>query len=134
MKTVILFLLSLCFLLLGRSDHAYAGAHQNTASYSSALNTEKPQLTKFINTAQDLPVIKSNCFSEQREDFISVENEDEDFVSARKSALPVKYIITLAYASILNSSSNYVKNRLPFCKHFSYTSSYKYILQRVLKI
>jgi hypothetical protein len=134
MKAVILFLLSLCFLLLGRYDHAYAKANHNTASYSSAQKIEKLQQAKFINTNQELPIIKNNCFSEQREDFLSVENEDEDYVSARKSVLPVKYIITLAYAATLNNSFNYIKNRLPFCKHLSYSSSYKYILQRVLKI
>lgn len=134
MKAVILFLLSLCFLLLGRYDLAYAEANHNDASYPSAQNIEKLQQAKFINTNQELPIIKNNCFSEQKEDFISVENEDEDFVSARKLVLPVKYIISLANSSVLSNSNNYVKNRLPCCKHLSYTSSYKYILQRVLKI
>jgi len=134
MKSFIVFFLSLCLLILGKHGYACAGTNLNTSSYSSAQNIEKLQPTKFINTTQDLPVVKSNTFSEKREDFISVENEDEDYVSAKKSVLSVKYIITLAYAATLNNSFNYIKNRLPFCKHLSYTSSYKYILQRVLKI
>jgi len=134
MKTVVVFFLSLCFLILGKHGYAYVGTHHSANSHSPAQHIEKLQPTKFINTTQDLPTVKSNTFSEKREDFLSVENEDEDFVSARKSTLPVKYILTLAYAPALIYSNNYVKNRLPFCKHLSYTSSYKYILQRVLKI
>ena len=45
-----------------------------------------------------------------------------------------KYFFTLAYASLLIYFYSYFKNRLPFCKHLSYASSYKYILQRVLRI
>lgn len=134
MKTVILFCLSLFFLLLGGHNYAHARAQHNTVASTPTQNIEKPQQTKLINTNQDLPVIKNNTLSEKREDFVSIEDEDDDSVFARKSVLPTKYFITLAYVTTLISPNSYVKNRLPFCKHLSYTSSYKYILQRVLKI
>nr|WP_068887623.1 hypothetical protein [Pedobacter panaciterrae] len=134
MKTAAVFFLSLCFLILGASGYVFSEPGNQRIGYSVSGNIEKTQQTKIVNTNQELPVINSNTPGEKRDSFITVEDDDDDLVCARKSALPVNYFITIAYASILIYSDNYVKNRLPFCKHLSYTSSYKYILQRVLKI
>lgn len=134
MKTAVVFFLSLCFFLLGRLNHVYAGAHYSTSNYSTVQKIEKLQQAKLVIANQGLPEVKNSTIGDKKEDFISVEDEDDDLVSVRKSVLPAKYFATLNYASILIYSNAYFKNRLPFCKHLSYTSSYKYILQRVLKI
>jgi hypothetical protein len=134
MKTAVVFFLSLCFFLLGGSNHVYAGTHQSTISYSTVQKVEKSQQTNLVIASQGLSEVKTSTIGDKKEDFISVEDEDDDLVSVRKSVLPAKYFATLTYASILIYSNAYFKNRLPFCKHLSYTSSYKYILQRVLKI
>ncbi|ETZ23895.1 hypothetical protein [Pedobacter sp. V48] len=134
MKTAVVFFLSLCFFLLGGSDYVYAGAHDSTSSHSTVQKIEKSHQETLLMANQGLPEVKSSTIGDKKEDFISVEDEDDDLVSVRKSILPAKYFATLTYASTLIYSNAYFKNRLPFCKHLSYTSSYKYILQRVLKI
>jgi hypothetical protein len=134
MKTAVVFFLSLCFFLLGGSNFVYAGAHHSTSSYSTVQKIEKSQQEKLLIANQGLPEVKNSTIGDKKEDFISVEDEDDDLVSVRKSVLPAKYFATLTYASTLIYSNAYFKNRLPFCKHLSYASSYKYILQRVLKI
>lgn len=133
MKAAIAFFLSLCFLLLGRYDAVHAGDY-HLGNQLPAQQIEKTQLTKLRNTNQAFSLVKSNHLIEKREDLMSAEDEVEDLVFSRKYVLLSKYFITLACASLLIYCCSYFKNRLPFCKHLSYASSYKYILQRVLRI
>jgi hypothetical protein len=135
MKVAIVFFLSLCFLLLiGRTD-AFAGIHRDTFNYSSAQYIGKKQQAQLENLNLNFPVIKDNGFNDKKEEFVSLENEDDDdSLFSRKQVLLAKYFITLAYASLLICFYNYFKNRLPFCRHLSYSSSYKYLLQRVLRL
>lgn len=135
MKVVLLFFLYSFFLLSGVYQHAYASGHDaRISSYSPAQHVAKAEVAKFGRVNQIFPMIKDNSLNERREDLISVEDEDDDFMSSRKYVLLVRYFFTLAYASVLIYFYNYIKSRLPFCKHLSYASSYKYILQRVLRI
>lgn len=134
MKVAIVFFLSLCFLLLKGHTDVYADIHHNSASYSTQY-IEKKQQTQLENTNRNFPVIKDNGLTDKREDFISLEDEDDDdFAFSRKYVLLAKYFITLAYASILICFYKHLKNRLPFCRHLSYSSSYKYLLQRSLRL
>ena len=134
MKAAVVFFLSLCFLLLGRYDHVDAGLYHHRVSHSPAQHMEKTLLTKFRNTDQAFLLIKNNSLSEKRENFLNAEDEAEDFAFSRKYISLPRYFIALTYASVLIFFYSYSKNRLPFCKHLSYASSYKYILQRVLRI
>ena len=124
MKAVVVFFLSLFFLLLGGSHSVYSETHHSKISSATIQKFEK---SKQVNLRNSIP-------GEKKEEFISVEDEDDDQVFVRKSVVPAKYVMALTYASILIYSNYRPKNRLPFCKHLSYISSYKYILQRVLKI
>src|SRR5690349_20503051 len=110
MRVTTVFFLFLGFLLL-RSGFCY----------SAAQHIEKVQQTKYGNTDQSFHVIKKTSSSDKKEDFISVE-DDDDLASTRKHVLVVKNIITIAYTSILIDFYDNFKNRLPFCKHLSYTS------------
>ena len=123
MRVITVFFLFLGFLLL-RSGFCY----------SAAQYIEKTQQTNFANTDQSLHLVKHNNLSDKKEEFISVEDDDDDLVSARKYVSVVKSFIVLACTTILIDFYSSFKNRLPFCKHLSYTSSYKYILQRVLRL
>ncbi|WP_316819135.1 hypothetical protein [Pedobacter nyackensis] len=135
MKAAIVFFFSLCFLLLKGHTDVYAAIHDDSFSYSSAQHVEKKQQTHLETTNQDLPVIKDASLNSKKDEFVSLENEDDDdSMFSRKYVLLTKYFITLAYASVLVCFYNYFKNRLPFCRHLSYSSSYKYILQRVLRL
>lgn len=132
MRPAVLFLLFLCFFLLRGHVELYAGGH-HSSSHSSVQRAEKSALPRFGNI-RDFAQVRHSSFNEKREDFISVEDEDEELDSGKKFLLQAKYFITLACVSIFFFFYNYFKNRLPFCKHLSYTSSYKYILQRVLRL
>jgi hypothetical protein len=122
MRVAAVFFLFLSFLLL-----------RTGFCHSAAQHTKKTLQTELKNTDQGFHVIKNTSLSEKKEDFISIE-DDDDLASTRKYVLVVKSFITVAYTSILIDFYNTFKNRLPFCKHLSYTSSYKYILQRVLRL
>lgn len=132
MKAAVVFFLSLCFLLLGRYDHVDAGLYHNRVSHATAQHMKKTLLTR--DTDQTFLLIKNNSLSEKRESFLNAEDEAEDYAFSRKYLSLPRYFIALTYASVLIFFYSYSKNRLPFCKHLSYASSYKYILQRVLRI
>jgi hypothetical protein len=132
MRTVVFFLF-LCFLLLKGYDYASAGVHHAGPHYSSAHYIEKSNQVKFESTNQKFPVIISHSLSEKKEELISLENEDEDLSFTRKYVL-ADCILALIFAWFLLFPGTYLKKRLPFCWHLSYTSSYKYILERALRI
>lgn len=133
MRGVIAFVLFLSFLLLKGNDMAYAGIRQNS-KYSPAQQINKTQPTRLGSADPGFPIIKHTSQNEQKEEFVTLEDENEDLVFNRKYVLLAKYFVTLTYASALICYCQHFKNRLPFCKHLSYTSSYKYILQRVLRL
>ncbi|MDB5120740.1 MAG: hypothetical protein JWN56_1958 [Sphingobacteriales bacterium] len=132
MRVAYLFFLSLCFLLLGGCNYGYNGAHHNR-SYSQVQTPETIQKVKVVNLSQDFPVITNASLSEEKAYIVSFEDEDEDLDFARKYVLLAKCFFILSYSFIFSSFYNYFKDTLPFCKHLSYCS-YKYILQRVLRI
>lgn len=121
MKVAIVFFLSLClFVLKGHGD-----------VYGSTRHPEKTQQIKSGDAGPGLKLTKNNGLNEKKEDLIGIE-DDEDVSSSRKYVPPVIYFILLA--SVYIYCYNFLKSNLPFCGHLSYTSSYKYILQRVLRI
>lgn len=139
MKAAVVFFISLFFLsilshVLKGNDRVDAEIHHNTSFYSAARISEKKEQVKFGRIAQNFPLVKLNTFSDKDEDFISIENEDDDFAFTRKQTLPARHLTALVPSSAPVHFYNYSKNRLPFCRHLSYTSSFKYILQRVLRL
>jgi len=124
MRVAIIFFLSLFCFLLGGHSSAVANARYADYCHSSAETIEKPSPTKFSSTFPHETV---------KEYFFNVEDEDEDFTFVRKYVLQAKYFILFTYTVILSSICKH-RETLPFCSHFSYISSYKYILQRVLRI
>jgi len=137
MRTIIIFFLSLFFLLFkGHVDSYAADGHYSKGYYFSAKRTDKSEQQQFGKLLKDLPLVKHNHISEKKDDVVSIENEEdsEDPGYIRKQNLPIKYAVALSFSSTLYHDYHSSKNRLPLCRHLSYTSSYKYILQRVLRI
>ncbi|WP_345952001.1 hypothetical protein ABDD95_11300 [Mucilaginibacter sp. PAMB04274] len=134
MKTVYIFLVSLFFLLLGGDNYAYTGAHLKRAKYSSAQDVSKVQKVSLGTVNKDNTLIKQANLSEDSEHLISVEDEDESDGLARRHLLLDKYSLLLAYTFVLNLFYISFVKRLPFCSHLSYSSSYKYLLQRSLRL
>lgn len=127
MRVVVFFLVCVGFLLLGGNDHIYAGTH-----YVPIQHIEKAQQVKFSNTHQNFAVIKAVGLHDEVEYLISddVEDEDSNYVVARKCRLLVKPYLTLAYPWSANTLCNSCKDHLYFCGHLSN----RYIVQRVLRI
>jgi hypothetical protein len=132
MRSVFLSFLLTCLFTLTGSASGYA-AFKKDSNYPVAQKTVKTQQNSFECLRGGLSFRKNTSLNANREDFISVEDDDEQVVSW-KQVLPAKLFTSADYASLLVNFHHYQKNRLPFCTHFSYTSSYKYILQRVLRI
>lgn len=89
---------------------------------------------KLEHCGMEFHLVKHNNMSDKREDFLSIDDEDEDQVCLRKQIVVTKSFAALAQTFAFDLLRLHPKNRLPFCSHLSYISSYKYILQRVLRI
>ncbi len=132
MRAAVISSILLCFCLFIGTKFGYAGTDKNvsTVSIQKIITSHHNTTTE---SAVGFSVRKNTRLNDNREDFISVE-DDDDLIIARKLTAPVKYILLPDYTSLLVTFYNFPNNRLPVCTHFSYTSSYKYILQRVLRI
>jgi hypothetical protein len=132
MKALVLSALLMVFCMFTGSKFSYANINKSsitTATQKLVNALHKPAR----NQSLALTFHKHSRLNDSREDFISIE-DDDDIVLARKLAVPIKYILLPDYSSSVHVVYSFQKSRLPFCKHFSYTSSPKYIFQRVLRI
>ncbi|TDO19548.1 hypothetical protein CLV32_4170 [Pedobacter duraquae] len=136
MKVAVVFFFSLCFLVLKGGNYAHAESHSSISSYSPAEHIVKTDHNKYSSLIQDSPFYKNTNLSDYPDDLTSIETEDdtEDFSFTGKLMLSANYFLTLVLISAFVNFYNYLKNRLPFCRHLSFTSSYKYILQGVLRL
>ncbi len=134
MKVIAVLFLSLCFFLLKGYDSIYTKLHYDTHHFTVAQEINKKQLLH-PEVANLKPLfINNSTFSEKKEDFLSVEDDDEDLVFARKYVLISNFFITLAYVSFFIIFCRHLKSLFPFDRQLLHTSSNKYILQRSLRI
>ena len=134
MRAFAAFFVSLICLLLGSYANGYASIHHNTTNDTPKYHVATVQQSRIGHSNLELPIVKNSSINERREEYLSIDNEDEDLVCSRKQVVISKAYVILPCTFRLNHFYNYPKNRLPFCSYLSYTSSYKYILQRVLRI
>ena len=135
MRAVVVFFLSLCCFLLGGHKDIFAAKPHHSTSHAVIQRTDKQQI-RIGNTCRYLFLISSNSLTEKKADFTSVEDEgdEEDGLSARKQVLTLRHAGTPVHSAALIYRCTCLNGSLPFCEHLSYTSSFKYILQRVLRI
>ena len=135
MKSVIIFFLSLCFLLLTGQSSLYSSSLQNKIDYSSLKSLQLKKHVEPVSITKS-EFIRNNVPADSEPDAVSAdETEDEDeLIAPRKYVEITNYLITFFHSQATPYSSSYVLNRLPFCTHFSYTSSDIYIVQRVIKV
>jgi hypothetical protein len=129
MKRVVTFFLFLCFLLLGGNYYVYASAHNSKICYSPA--PEKMHPAESANANHNYIITKYTGSVEENVSLVTVEDQDDED-NSKKHILP-KYFITFSHAFLLIHWSCLIHS-LPFCRQQFYTSSCKYILQRVLRI
>lgn len=136
MKLVFTFLLSLFFLLVRGHDHLHAHSSYDRSSYSPIKIPEKLGQGGVASVKDGESVIRKENSSGADDDLISATEleDDDELISPRKFVDISNYFITLYYAHASAYLDRSLKNRLPFCKHFPYTSSDKYIIQRVIRV
>lgn len=135
MRIGVLLFLFMFFLMLTGSNPGNTVVHHNKISYQPTQNIVKAQQCRLEYANLGLPIIINDNLNQKKDDLISLaDDDDDDLLSARKFVIVTKHFVALSYAFISFHFCDYHKNRLPFCRHFSYTSSFKYILQRVLRL
>ena len=133
MKIAYLYILSLCFLLLGGYCAAY-GILPSDGGHPATKRMGKTQLIKLPVVNQD-PVISHNGLPlDTKQTILTVETEDDDSGFRRKFTLLATWLVILSFASFLNYLFKYFKNRLYSFKQLSTVGSYKYLLQGALRI
>jgi hypothetical protein len=132
MKLGLAFLLLLFFLVLRGGERIHSASRYSTI-FSPARFTGKSKLLKYEDANNGAQVAAVSNLDD-RDYSITVENEDEDLVNARKYTILAKCQFAFVLASALSYFFSQIKSRQPFSRHLSYISSHKYILQRVLRI
>lgn len=124
--------LALCFLLLKGYGHLYADTDQDYLYRSLQQHSESSvQVTPPQNDQALLSNAPSSGAKKEKIKATEVEDEEESF-SGRKHLLISTYFLFNPQEPA--SYYSYLKNPLPFCNHFSYSSSYKFIIHRVIRV
>ena len=127
-------ILLLCFLSWGE----YAHTHQNHMGYFPGKMAERSVQAGFAGIQNDHALLSKAPSPKKgnrvKESIKATEMEDDDETdSSGKHSETTNCAITFFYAQAPGYSCHYLKNRLPFCEHFSW-SSYKFILHGVIRI
>lgn len=131
MRVAVIFFLFLCFSFLGRYNFFYPKASHSRIHIASTLGFLKTTYSELFHSSEN-QIRKNKIPGKGKDHFLIIEDE-EDHVFVRKIVLSTQYFITLSLFFGLISVIKYFKIGLPFCRQVS-NSSYKYILQRVLRI
>jgi hypothetical protein len=136
MRVVTTFLLSLSFLLVRGHHHLYAHVYHQNTSYSPAKLSEQSKHLYAASGKYNTPTVgQSIPVDDQNGTIDATEMEDEeDSFSSRKYVEITNYFLSFFYAQASGSLQPSSRQRLPFCEHLSYQSSFKYIIQRVIRI
>ena len=129
---VVLYILCFCFLLLGGYCAAY-GILPNDSGKPAIKRIGKTQLVKIPVIEKDPVISHSGLPLNTKQTIVTVETED-DSDSHRKYSLLATCLILVSFASFLNYLFKYFKNQLNGHKKLLTVSSYKYLLQGVLRI
>lgn len=133
-RLLINFFLSLCFFLLKGHGHLYADTDQGYVYRSMLQHSESTVHIRIPDVRSDHAMISNTPASGPRKEktkATEVEDEEES-LSGRKHLEISNYY----HFDPLEPASycNYLKNPLPFCNHFSYLSSEKFIVHRVIRV
>jgi hypothetical protein len=132
-RLLVNFFLSLCFFLLKGHSHLYADTDQENLYTSLRQHSESTVQIKVFDLRSHQPLISNAPSSGAKKEKIkATEVEEEESFSARKH-LQISHYFCLS-SQEPTSDYSYLKNPLPFCNHFSYSSSDKFIVHRVIRV
>jgi|SRR6476620_4071768 len=133
MKFVVAFFLYLCFHLLGGNNDAHASAHSYNHSYWQHIG--KTQQLESLLADHERMITNNSGLAEDNDHLISVEDDDEGHEDLiKKHLLQARYILAFSYVFILQYQPNNQADPLPFDRHVAFSSTPKYIVQRVLRV
>lgn len=137
MRLLIRLIISLCLLLRVGYAHADQGFIGNAPE---SLFDRPVQIHLSARKDGKVTVSKapaSNTGNKANDMIIATEmeeEEDDEPVSSKKHAGTRNGCIPFLYARTPEDYYRYLKNHLPFCEHFSRSSSFKFIIHRTIRI
>ncbi|MEX6686298.1 hypothetical protein QTN47_02265 [Danxiaibacter flavus] len=134
MKWLFRLWLSLCFIVVG----GYALLHGHHSSYALKTGFSNSLQNDLASKQSDdtyIDGIASPNAKKMYERIKAIEIEDDDESEPLRKLLDNNYYSnTFLLAHIQSHILSSLENPLPFCEHFSYVSSYKFIIHRVIRI
>lgn len=127
------FFLSLCFFLLKGHGHLYADTDQDNLYKSLQQHSESTVQIRVFDILSQQPLISNAPSSGAKNEKIkATEVEEEESFSARKHLQISQYFCLSSQDP--TSDYSYLKNPLPLCNHFSYSSSDKFIVHCIIRV
>lgn len=131
MRTVLMYMLSLAFLLLG-GYHYVEGTPLHRKHLSKfVISAEK---AKFAKLEQHSSAINQSVSGDDKQSIFNVEDEDEDPIFGRKLVQLTGCFVTLFYGAFLFYSLKTLKKRLLYVTRLNFVKPQRYILQGALLI
>lgn len=132
-------ILSLCFLLVKGNDHLHASMQQNMPGFNSVETlSDIPsflQTTSYKQHHAKASFKAAHPVKKKENESKSEELEDEEeLTSSKKHFEFCNFCVALVYTLTPGFTALNQFDRLPFCEHFSYSSSFKYLLHCVFRI
>jgi len=128
------FMLSVLLFLLGGISNVFAVSHHTKTPVASSQHAEKIRSPRVGDGNLCNPAVEINRFSEKKNDFLSIEDDDEEVNFTRKYVLIERDVIVVPHLTLPTYPDTDFIIPLPFCWHLSYTASNTYLLQRVLRL
>ncbi|MBK0383223.1 hypothetical protein I5M32_09655 [Pedobacter sp. SD-b] len=133
MKTKILsFSIFLFLMLVGYLSTFSGNVFKNHLSAEIKQNPLSNILLQAEN--QDNPVLKNTDALVDKNDLLSSDNDDDDLLFFRKHIVPIRYLITYLFSALLIFCSACLSDKSTPNTDFSYTTTPKYLWQKVLRI
>ncbi|MFL5745967.1 MAG: hypothetical protein ACJ751_14940 [Niastella sp.] len=131
MKGLLKFVLLLCILLLAGNAHT---THPRIGFFPG--NTFEPSVPGNYSKDHNDRLLSSNAPINKKgshDKLKATEVDDDDDLRASKKNVGT-ICISFLYTEASDCTTMFRKSSLPFCEHFSLTSSFKFIIHRVIRI
>ncbi len=136
MRVIIRFIISLCFLLWGGYTHAYQQRLYKTLKQRferSAQASSSGEQDGSARVSKNYPANSGNNAGDAVE-ATEIEEEEDESNSFKKRSLGGNGCLSFLDGQAAGDVPDYLNAPLPFCEHFSYYSSNKFIFHRVIRI
>ena len=136
MRVLIRFTISLCFLLWGGYTHAYQQRLYSTLKQRFARCVQASSSGEQDDQARVSKNYPANTGHNAGDavEATEIEEEDDESSAFKKRSLGGNGCHSFLDGQAASDVPDYLNAPLPFCEHFSYSSSNKFIFHRVIRI